>query len=207
MEATKSYREMTVEELINTITNDGTGRAGRAVSYKTCESVSYLSMFNDVELQELEGIGKTRARQIKAALELSSRLKMERRKPCIIKSANDVRELLQREEYDENIEHLWVIFLRNNNSVIRSKMMATGGISGVYIDIRLILREALSCYAAAIMLAHNHPSGNARPSAEDRHLTDEVNRAAGYMSIRLLDHVILTSNEESYYSFNEMGDL
>lgn len=198
---------MTVEELVNTITNDGTGKSGHSVSYKTCDSVSYLAMLNDCELQELEGVGKTRARQIKAALELSSRLKMERRKPCIIKSANDVRELLQREEYDENIEHLWVIFLRNNNSVIRSKMMATGGISGVYIDIRLILREALNCYAAAIMLVHNHPSGNARPSAEDRHLTDEVNRAAGYMSIRLLDHVILTGNEESYYSFNEMGDL
>ena len=83
--------------------------------------------------------------------------------------------------------------------------MSRGGITGTVVDIRMVLKEALLANATNIALAHNHPSGNLRPSREDDRLTDKVKQAAKLLDITLIDHVIVTN--DGYYSYQDEGHL
>ena len=83
--------------------------------------------------------------------------------------------------------------------------MSVGGITGTVVDIRLLLSVALKTAATGIRLAHNHPSGNLKPSEVDKELTNKIKKASEYMDIKLLDHLIITKNE--YFSFAEDGCL
>jgi DNA repair protein RadC len=83
--------------------------------------------------------------------------------------------------------------------------MSTGGITGTVVDIRLLLSVALKTAATGIILAHNHPSGNLKPSEADKELTNKIKKASEYMDIKLLDHLIISS--DSYLSFSEQGHL
>lgn len=83
--------------------------------------------------------------------------------------------------------------------------MSRGGITGTVVDIRMVLKEALLANATNIALAHNHPSGNLRPSREDDRLTDKVKQAAKLLDITLIDHVIVTN--DGYYSYQDEGRL
>ena len=89
--------------------------------------------------------------------------------------------------------------------VIDKVRISRGGIDRTVVDVRSILREALLQRATQIALIHNHPSGNTRPSMEDRRLTEQVNKAAQTMNIRLTDHVIISDGK--YYSFSDEGLL
>ena len=102
-------------------------------------------------------------------------------------------------------EQFAVMYLNRANKVLGVTILSKGGISGTVVDIRLTLSVALKCAATSILLCHNHPSENLKPSKNDEDLTDRVKQAAELFDIRLADHIILTS--ESYYSFNDMGKL
>ena len=84
--------------------------------------------------------------------------------------------------------------------------MSTGGITGTVVDIRLLLSVALKTAATGIILAHNHPSGNLKPSEADKELTSKIKKASEYMDIKLLDHLIIAP-EGKYLSFREDGLL
>lgn len=96
-------------------------------------------------------------------------------------------------------EEAWVIFLTTCNRVIAKEMLSKGTLTHTAIDSRTILRQALLHNAAAIILCHNHPSGNECPSRADIGLTDNLRKACRLMEIPLIDHIILT--ESRYYSF------
>lgn len=96
-------------------------------------------------------------------------------------------------------EHFVVLFLNRGNYVLGYQSLAVGGVSSVVVDVRLILSTALKCLCSGIVLCHNHPSGNLNPSKADRGITSDIQRAAKYHDITVLDHIILTS--EGYYSF------
>lgn len=83
--------------------------------------------------------------------------------------------------------------------------MASGATTGVMVDICLIITAALKANARAIILSHNHPSGNLKPSEADRNLTKSIQSVTRLLNIRLLDHVIVT--DEGYYSFTDEGEL
>ena len=123
-------------------------------------------------------------------------------------SSNDSYEMFKK-VFDEDTlelnESAMCIFLNNNNSTIAWFKVSQGGISGTIIDIRLILATALKCNASAILLAHNHPSGNLRPSGSDIKITEKLKSACEVMDIRLLDHLIITS--EKYFSLADEGLL
>lgn len=118
----------------------------------------------------------------------------------------DVQKLLQ-QVYDENTieyrEEFYVVFLNQQNGVLGVNKVATGGISGVMVDFRMIFQIALKTNSSAIILSHNHPSGNLKPSQADIDLTNSVKKAGTILNIRVLDHMILT--KESYYSFADNG--
>ncbi|SIS72270.1 DNA repair protein RadC [Chryseobacterium ureilyticum] len=117
--------------------------------------------------------------------------------------------MIFREHFDNEIidyrESFFTLYLNQANKVLGIKKISESGISSTIVDVRIIMQAALLCNASAIILAHNHPSGNLKPSAEDLKITQNIKEAAKFLNIHLLDHFILTS--ESHLSLEEEGKL
>ena len=106
---------------------------------------------------------------------------------------------------DLEVEESWVILLNQAHRVIKKVRISVGGISGTSVDIRVILKEAITASASAIALVHNHPSGNTRPSREDDQITKQLNAASDFMTIRLIDHLIFSN--DGFYSYADEGRI
>ena len=102
-------------------------------------------------------------------------------------------------------EYFKVLFLNQANQVLGYTLISEGGITETSVDIRIILQAALLTNSVALVLAHNHPSGNPRPSRQDMEITKQVKEAAKLMRITVIDHLILT--DAGYYSFADEGEL
>jgi len=102
-------------------------------------------------------------------------------------------------------EYFYTLFLNKANRITGFMKVSEGGMTGTVADPRIILQAALIAGATSLVLCHNHPSGNLRPSRQDEELTMKIKHAAQYFDIVILDHVIL--NEESFYSFADEGIL
>lgn len=100
-------------------------------------------------------------------------------------------------------EQFFIVLLNRANYVIGMKEISAGGMSGTIADPKLIFSTALKCHAANIIISHNHPSGNLKPSSEDLSLTQRVVEAGKLLDLHVLDHIIMTSN--GYYSFGDEG--
>jgi DNA repair protein RadC len=101
-------------------------------------------------------------------------------------------------------EEFWAIYLKRNNTIIKKTQHSKGGISGTVVDVRLILKEAILSKASAIILCHNHPSGELRPSEADKQITEKIKQSAKIMDIAVIDHVIIGNNGK-YFSFCDEG--
>ena len=102
-------------------------------------------------------------------------------------------------------EYFKVLFLYQANLVLGYTLISEGGITETSVDVRVILQAALLTNSVAIILAHNHPSGNLKPSRQDMEITKQVKDAARLMRITVTDHLILT--DAGYYSFSDEGQL
>lgn len=102
-------------------------------------------------------------------------------------------------------EYFKVLFLNQSNQVLGYTLISEGGITETSVDVRVILQAALLSNSVALVLAHNHPSGNLKPSRQDMEITKQVKNAAQLMRITVLDHLILT--DAGYYSFSDEGEL
>ena len=102
-------------------------------------------------------------------------------------------------------EYFKVLFLNQSNQVLGYTLISEGGITDTTVDVRVILQAALLTNSVVIILAHNHPSGNLKPSRQDMEITKQVREAAQLMRITVLDHLILT--DAGYYSFADEGEL
>jgi DNA repair protein RadC len=100
-------------------------------------------------------------------------------------------------------EQFAAMYLNRANKVLGATILSVGGITGTVVDIRLTMSIALKCAATSILLCHNHPSGNLQPSKADIELTNKIKQAAELFDIKLIEHLIITS--ESYYSFADEG--
>lgn len=158
------------------------------------------------ELCRYKGIGSAKAISILAASELGKRRKEETvKKRITILSSKDVYECFYPLMCDLPTEECWVLLLNQGSKIIDKTKISAGGLSATAVDVRCILREALLKRASAIVLCHNHPSGNIRPSKEDDLLTKHVAQASGCMDIRLVDHIILTDG--AFYSYADEGRI
>lgn len=157
-------------------------------------------------VNNFRGVGTAKAVTVIAALELGRRRKAtEASQQKKITSSRSAYEYFAPLLSDLNHEETWALLTDRSNKVIGSIQVSRGGISGTVVDIRLILREALSRYASGIILGHNHPSGQCRPSQQDTLVTKKLNEAAKWMEIILLDHIIVCG--DSYFSFADEGLL
>jgi len=105
----------------------------------------------------------------------------------------------------EVFESFFILMLNQANNTIGYAKISQGGIAGTVVDIRIILKYAVESLATSVIISHNHPSGNLKPSRQDEEITQKIKSAFALLDIRLLDHVIITS--ESYLSFGDEGIL
>jgi DNA repair protein RadC len=163
-----------------------------------------LGRKNVRELSKHNGIGPVKAISIVAALELGRRRKRtELTVKSHISGSRDVFKLFQPLIADLSHEEFWVLILNRSNKVIDNIRISQGGISGTVIDVRLILKNALDRLGSGLILCHNHPSGNLKPSEADIKITNKIAEASRTMDIVLLDHIIVADN--SYFSFSDEG--
>jgi DNA repair protein RadC len=156
------------------------------------------------DLLAFHGIGQAKAITIMASLELGRRRKLSdvNEKKSIAGSA-DVFEIFHPILADLPHEEFWIIILNTANRILDKIKISQGGIAGTVADVRLILQPAIFKSASAIVLCHNHPSGNPKPSQADIELTDKIRKAADLFNIKVLDHLIIADNK--YFSFTEEG--
>lgn len=169
-------------------------------------NLNSLSKLSLNELKKHKGIGEAKALSIISALELGRRRKdSEAPKKTIIRSSKDIYDLLTPYLLDLNHEEFWVVLLNRANHVLKLEKISSGGISGTVADPKLIFKTALENLASAVILVHNHPSGNTNPSDADIVLTKKMKEAGKVLEIPVLDHLIFTDSD--YYSFADEGRL
>lgn len=152
------------------------------------------------QLQRISGVGPVKAIILTAALELGSRRQVSvTKKKKQVSSSQEIYEIFGPQIGDLNHEEFWLMCLNRNNAIIGTTRIGSGGISATVADIRIMLKYAIENYASSMILCHNHPSGNLKPSNADIKLTTAVKEAASWMDIALIDHIIVT--DSSYYSF------
>lgn len=174
---------------------------------KSCNnSLNELGKLTVNDLQKTKGVGLAKSVCIAAALELGRRRNSSDflEKP-IVRSSTDVANFLNQTFRDLQYEIFAVVLLNRANKIIHYEVISKGGITGTVADPRLILKLAINYGATSIILSHNHPSGNLKPSKADEEITDRIKKSAALMDIKLLDHIIVS--EEGYLSFMDEGIL
>ena len=155
-------------------------------------------------ITQIDGIGIAKYAQLKGIAELARRyFSLRVLSEDSLLSPEMTREFLQSQLADEEREIFVVIFLDNQHRVLKHSRLFSGTLSHVEVQPREIVREAIKVNAAAVILAHNHPSGHAEPSKSDRLITERVVKCCQFMDIRVLDHLVIGRGE--YVSFAERG--
>ena len=151
------------------------------------------------DLKKYSGIGEARAINIVSALELGRRRPDQQSDIQKILSSADAYEVVKADLKDLSHEQFWVILLNRANAVIKKHSISNGGVSGTVADPKIIFKTALEHLASSIILVHNHPSGNLKPSEADKRLTKQLVSAGALLDIAVLDHLIFT--DSAYFSF------
>lgn len=156
------------------------------------------------ELMLYKGVGEAKAIALIAALELGRRRQhIPENKIESIQSSEDAFSYVAAKLQDLPLEEFWIILLNQASKPIKTIKISSGGVSQVVVDARIIMRHAITQLASSIILIHNHPSGNLKPSKQDIQLTDKLKQGVTLFDIRLLDHLIITDND--YFSFADQG--
>lgn len=207
----KGKSSLSDAELIGILIGSGTKSLSavdlsKLILNKVNNNLNDLAKLTVSDLQKFKGIGEAKAISIVSALELGRRRKESEpvKKPRITCS-NDVYQLMKPELLDLQFEVFYAIMLNRANLVIKKHSISSGGISGTVADPKIIFKAALENFASSIILCHNHPSGNLKPSEADIKLTKKIKEAGALLDISILDHIIFT--DENYFSFADEGIL
>lgn len=176
-------------------------------SEKTSKEVEKMLLQSDnVTIEEIcQTLTPARRAMAMAVIELYKRMQSRKADNKVIKCSEDIYNVMHR--YLQNLDHeeCWVIFLNQSSRIIRKQRVSVGGLASTQVDVRLILREALKVCATSLVLVHNHPSGNVRPSSDDDRLTMALQQASKILNIRMLDHVIYA--DDKHFSYADEGRL
>lgn len=165
----------------------------------------YLNNLSIEELKMFNGIGRVKAIQIKAVLELAKRINdTYKKKKLKISSPKDVYDLLSKSFIGMKQECLKTLLLNKNNTVISTVKNSIGNNDRIHIGLKEIFSEPIKQMANSIILVHNHPSGTLVPSKEDINFTKKVIECSELFNIQVLDHIIITNDgyvslKEKYY--------
>lgn len=158
------------------------------------------------ELCQYNGIGEAKAITILAACELGKRRVREKaeERPQL-STATDIYNYMYTRTQDLDVEEAWIVLMNQNYRLIKTVRLSHGGLTETAVDVRVAMKEAIMANATVMVLCHNHPSNNPKPSKDDDRLTERMKKACELMRIHFLDHIILTDG--MYYSYHEMGRL
>jgi len=205
----KGINSLSDAELIAILIGSGNkNESAVELSKKILKNVdNNLNELGKLKIEELEknkGIGTAKAITIIAAMELGKRRKQsDLIKKNKISSSNDAYIIFSIILADLSYEEFWILLLNRSNKIIDKIRISKGGITGTVTDIRIIMKEALDKKATSIILCHNHPSGNVKPSESDIKITKKIKEAGEIMDIKVLDHIIVV--EKEYFSFADEG--
>lgn len=205
----KGIRALSDAELIAILIGSGNSKEtavelSRRILASVNNNLNDLAKLSVDDLRKFKGIGEAKAINIMSALEVGRRRKeSEPEEKIQINGSGDVARIFQPLLGDLPHEEFWVLMLNRSNRVIDKQMVSQGGVSGTVIDVRIILKAAVERLSSAIILCHNHPSGNLQASDADRTITKKIKEAGALMDIPVLDHVII--GNEKYFSFADEG--
>ncbi len=198
-------------ELIGILIGSGTSHMSavdlaKHILNQVSQDLNNLARLSVKDLMKFKGIGEAKAITIVSALELGRRRKdSEATIRPKISSAKSAYELMKPELMDLPHEEFWVLLLKRNNEVLKKKKISSGGISGTAVDPKMIFKHALDETSSSIILFHNHPSGNTKPSHEDIQLTRKLTEAGRFLDLPVIDHIIFCDHD--YYSFADNSAL
>lgn len=196
-------------ELVAILIGSGTGGIS-AVELSKQILAQFSNDLNDLgrasikDLMQFKGIGEAKAITIVAALELGRRRQgtTVKQRPKIT-SSQDAYNCLFPEMEDLGYEIFKILLLNRNNQVTKIETISSGGVAGTVVDPKIIFKKALDEQSSGMILSHNHPSGNLRPSQADLEITKKLVKAGKTLEINVLDHIIIS--DKGYYSFLDEG--
>ena len=178
----------------------------RAIMDSVDNDLIKLSDLTLKELKDIKGIGEAKAITLMAALELGKRRRAaEANLPTEVRDSKDTFERFLPYIDDMKQEHFLVMYLNQSNHVLKIECISNGGTTHVIADPKIIFKNALNLNATCLVLGHNHPSGNPRPSEDDRQLTKKLVSAGKLLDINVIDHIVI--GNERYYSCRDHGDM
>jgi DNA repair protein RadC len=208
----KGRAALTDAELIAILIGSGnTKETAVQLSQRMLASVNHnlneLGKLTINDLTKFKGIGEAKAISIIAAAELGRRRKeSDINQKTKIKSSNDAFQELLPDLSDLAHEEFWILLLNRANEVLAKINVSKGGTTGTVVDGKIIMKHAIEMpRCCGIVLGHNHPSGNLRPSEADIKITHKLREIAAFIDINLVDHIIV--GENAYYSFADEGML
>jgi len=168
------------------------------------KDLSILGKMSIDDFCQFKGIGPAKAISIVAALEIGRRRQSENIKELKkITSSKDVYRIFLSHLADLAHEEFWALYLNRGNKILGKEKISSGGLSSTTVEIKFIIKSALNRLATSIILIHNHPSGNLKPSQSDIDLTNKVKQASKLLEIKTVDHIIVSN--EGYFSFADEG--
>ncbi len=202
--SSRGAEALTDAELLALLTGDV--QLAEALLAAAGGSLARLAAEPEARLRMLCGLGLQRARLLAAGTELGRRVAAARAlETDVIATSDDVVRLFRPQLEHLTHEECWAVYLTSSNRIVERQRVSQGGVQGTVVDHRLIVKRALELLVPQFILIHNHPSGAAEASPQDRLLTERVARAAALFDIRLLDHIIIA--REGDYSFLRAGLL
>lgn len=205
----KGLESLSDAELIAILIGSGNAEetaveVGRKMLAMAGNNLNELGKKSVNDLMRMKGIGPAKAISVVAALELGRRRKMaDMLEKKQISNSHDAFLYMSPQLSDLPHEEFWIVLLSRSNKIIDRKRISQGGVSGTVADVRLIMKQAIDKLASAIVLCHNHPSGNMEPSQQDMALTEKITEAGKMISVGVVDHIIVAG--EKYFSFADNG--
>ena len=196
--AARGVDALTDRELLSLLTEDEQSAEALLAAYGG--SLARVGSEEAARLRMIGGLGLRRARMLLAAAELGRRITAE---TDVVSSSDDVVRLFRPQLETLSHEECWAVYLTSSNRIIERQRVSQGGVQGTVVDHRLIIKRALELLATQLILIHNHPSGAAEASPQDKVLTERIAQAAALFDIRLLDHIIIA--REGDFSFLREG--
>lgn len=206
----KGVSSLADEELLSIVLKTGTKDASAKVLatqiLKEIGNIQNLKNISFHELTKLKGIGAAKACLILAIQELHRRMNRKQEKIVDVKiTTPEIVYDYYRNIVNENQEYFYCLYLDSNKKVLKEKLLFMGTVNQSMVHPRDIFKEAYSVNATAFICVHNHPTGDVRPSKEDKIVTQRLNQIGQLMGIKLVDHVIIGENK--FYSFLENGKI
>jgi DNA repair protein RadC len=205
----KGRHVLTDAELIAILIGSGSRKEtavelGKRILAEFGNNLNALAKLSVSDLMKFKGIGEAKAISIVAAMELGRRRKeTETAKREKITSSKDIFDVFRPQFLDLPHEEFHVLLLNRSNLIIRKEFVSRGGVSGTVVDPKIIFKIAVEHLASSIILCHNHPSGNLKPSDADISLTKKIKEAGILLEIPILDHLIIS--DTGYFSFADEG--